>query len=89
MYVQACLVLVHSAGVYSSLAFESPHRREDLVTIRYVSFLPKLPGSSGSVVIGFLDHGSLELRIVYYSHCILIREGIWISPATTGENVSQ
>jgi hypothetical protein len=76
MYVQASLVLVDFAGIYPPLALESPDRLEDLVTLRYISLLPNLPGSSSSVIIGFLDHGRFELRRVYGSHRILVGEGI-------------
>jgi hypothetical protein len=79
-------VLVDFAGMYPQLALESPDRREDLVTLRYVSLLPNLPGSSSSVIIGFLDHGSFELWRVYGSHHILVRESIWIPLAGSKGN---
>jgi hypothetical protein len=79
-------VLVDFAGIYPSLALESPDRREDLVTFRYVSLLPSLPAFSSSMIIGFLDHRSFELRRVYGFHCIPVGEGIWISPAGSKGN---
>jgi hypothetical protein len=88
MYVQASLVLADFAGIYPLLALERPDRREDLVTLRYISLLPNLLGSTSSVIIGFLHHGHFELRRVYGSHCILVGEGIWISSAGSKHNSS-
>lgn len=78
MDVQTRLVLVHRTQINSMFALESPDSGVDVLTLWDILLFPDLPMPPGSVILGFLYHGSLELGGIICLHRLVVVQSIWV-----------